>query len=174
MLAAVRGRAAALLPTVRRRVFGYCAGASRSDTLRLGSGSALGWLKLGSGLALVGSGWLWLALVWRGGSDVGAAGSRADRSDSAAALTRPAPAGPRGTDHRARHAADHGGGAVPGVPADPLVPRCRPGLGGTAVPAGRRGAARRLGGRRHGPAPAADGGAGADGRLQRGHGGQRR
>ena len=113
-----------------------------------------------------------------GGSDVGgkrqAAGPRADRPGSAAAVTRPAPAGPRGAGVRARHPADHGGSTVPGVPADPLVPRRRPGVAGPALPADRRSAAGRIGGRRHGPPPAADGGAGADGRLQRGPGGQHR
>ena len=98
----------------------------------------------------------------------------AHRPDAAAAVPRSPPPGRRRARVGARHPADHGGGALPGVPADPLLTGRRAGVDDPAVAADRRVAAGRIGGRRHGPAPPADGGAGAAGRLQRRAGGQHR
>ena len=97
----------------------------------------------------------------------------AHRPEPPAEITRSALPGAWRAHLRARHPAHHGRGALPGVPADPVVPRRRAGVADPAGSADRRLGAGRVRGRRDGPAPPADGGAGADGRLQRRAGGER-
>ena len=111
-------------PAVQRRPFRHCAGASRDRERRACAvGPRCAPARVREEVTF--------------GGKRRAAGPRVDRSGSAAAVTRPAPAGSRGAGIGARHPADHGGGAVPGVPADPFVPRRRPGVAGPALPADR-------------------------------------
>src|SRR6185437_14510694 len=87
----------------------------------------------------------------------------AHRPDAAAAVARFPPPGLGRARVRPGQPADHGGGAVPGVPADPLVTLRRAGVRHPAVSPDRRVTAGWFGGRRDGPAPTADDRAGTDG-----------
>src|SRR6185312_15319295 len=82
-----------------------------------------------------------------GGSKAPGRTAPAHRPDAAAAVARLPPPGLGRARVRPGQPADHGGGAVPGVPADPLVTRRRAGVRHPAAPSDRRVTAGWFGGR---------------------------